>query len=260
MSTTDQILYTLQAYREIQANHRRDACPAPVFTKIFSPEASTATLIPDGSILLGLAEDGSPVQLDLYDPAAGPLLVAGDRGSGKTSFLQSLARASNLVDPGDIQFGVLTPFPEEWAALESLPNCLGIWPALHSSAQVFLSQLINWAEALPKTRQAVLLLCDGLDLMAGGNFQYQPDLRWLLRHGPERQVWPVVTVNPGRLTYSQTWLDYFHTRVIGQTKRESNELLRVEAPEISLADLIPGKQFGLSRSDGWLKFWLPPLA
>ncbi len=69
-----------------------------------------------GSLLLGLAEDGLPVLLDLYDPAPGPLLVAGDGGSGKTAFLQSLARATGLQDPGDIQFGVVTPFPEEWTA------------------------------------------------------------------------------------------------------------------------------------------------
>jgi hypothetical protein len=261
MSTTDQFLLALQSYPEIQAELHQEERLMPVARETTSPEASAAqaAALPNGSLLLGMSEDGLPVLLDLYDPAAGPLLVAGDGGSGKTAFLQSLARASNLQDPGDIQFGVLTPFSEEWTTLEALPNCLGIWPAYHPSAQGFLSQLVSWAEALPETRQAVLLLCDGLDLMTGSNFQYQPDLRWLLRYGPERQVWPVVTVNPGRLTYSQTWLDYFHTRVIGQTKRERNELLRVKDPEISLADFIPGKQFGLSRSDGWLKFWLPPL-
>jgi len=35
--------------------------------------------------------------------------------------------------------------------------------------------------------------------------------------------------------------------------------LLADDPEISLADLLPGRQFGLSRPDGWLKFWLPPL-
>jgi hypothetical protein len=261
MSTTDQFHLALQAYQEIQAELRQEERLIPVAQETASQEASAAqvTSLPDGSLLLGMAEDGLPVLLDLYDPAAGPLLVAGDGGSGKTAFLQSLARASNLRDPGDIQFGVLTPFPEEWTTLEGQPNCLGIWPAYHPSAQGFLSQLVSRAEALPETRQAVLLLCDGLDLVTGGNFQYQPDLRWLLRYGPERQVWPVVTVNPGRLTYSQTWLDYFHTRVIGQMKHVHNDRLSVDDPEISLADLLPGRQFGLFRPDSWLKFWLPPL-
>jgi hypothetical protein len=29
--------------------------------------------------------------------------------------------------------------------------------------------------------------------------------------------------------------------------------------ELNLGDLLPGKQFGLLRSDGWLRFWLPSL-
>ena len=87
--------------------------------------AVQAAGLPGGSLLLGLAEDGLPVLLDLYDPAPGPLLVAGDGGSGKTAFLQSLARAAGLQDSSDIQFGVITPFPEEWISLEF--RGLNVW-------------------------------------------------------------------------------------------------------------------------------------
>jgi hypothetical protein len=206
-----------------------------------------------------MAEDGLPLLFDLYDPAPGPLLVAGDGGSGKTAFLQSLARAAGLQDPGDIQFGVVTPFPEEWTALESLPQCLGIWPAYHPSAQLFLGQLVNWAEALSETRQAILLLFDGFDLLSGGEFQSQHDLRWLLLYGPEHHIWPVVTVNPARLARLQAWLDYFHTRVLGQVKHTHNARLLSDDPQAVLSDLLPGAQFGLSQPGSWLKFWLPPL-
>jgi hypothetical protein len=261
MSTTDQFLLALEAYQEIQAELHQDGRPRPV-----SPETSpTGNPIaqpagfPGGSLLLGLAEDGLPVLLDLYDPAPGPLLVAGDGGSGKTALLQSLARAAGLQDPGDIQFGVVTPFPEEWTALESLPHCLGVWPAYHPSAQLFLSRLVNWAEALPGSRQAILLLFDGFDLLSSGDFQALHDLRWLLMYGPEHQVWPVVTVNPARLARLQSWLEYFHTRLLGQVKHSHDARLLTEDPQAALADLLPGKQFGLSQAGSWLKFWLPPL-
>jgi hypothetical protein len=261
MSTTDQFLLALNAYQEIQAELRHDKPPLPVLPETSSTEASAAQTanLPGGSLLLGMAEDGLPVLLDLYDPAPGPLLVAGDGGSGKTAFLQSLARAAHLQNPGDIQFGVLTPFPEEWTALEALPHCLGVWPAYHPSAQVFLSQLVSWAEGLPGTRQVILLFFDGLDLMTGSNFQSQHDLRWLLMYGPERHIWPVISVNPARLTRLQTWLEYFHTRVIGRVKNIHNARLLVDDPHAGLAELFPGKQFGLSQSGGWMKFWLPPL-
>ena len=261
MSTTDQFLLALNAYQEIQAELHHAQPPQPD-----SPEKPTAAVpaappasLPAGSLLLGMAEDGLPVMLDLYDPAPGPLLVAGDGGSGKTAFLQSLARASNLQDPGDIAFGVLTPFPEEWTALETLPLCLGVWPAFHPSASDFLAQLVNWAKILPETRQVVLLLFDGLDLMNAGDYQSQHDLRWLLMYGPERHIWPVISVNPARLTRLKAWLEYFHTRVIGQVKHAQSARSLVKDPQISLDDLLPGKQFGLIQSAGWLKFWLPPL-
>jgi hypothetical protein len=261
MSTTDQFLIGLKAYQEIQAELRQEEKNQPASLGTRDPELPVEEVpdLPGGSLLLGMAEDGLPVLLDLYNPSAGPLLVAGDGGTGKTAVLQSLARTSSLQDPGDIQFGVLTPFPEEWTTLESLPNGLGIWPAYHPSAHNFLSQLVGWAETLPETRQAVLLLVDGLDLLAGSGFQSQQDLRWLLMYGPERQVWPVVTINPGRLSHLQTWLDYFHTRILGQIKHAHNARLLLDNPEVDLANLLPGTQFGLSQPDGWLKFLLPPL-
>ncbi|HEY5271525.1 MAG TPA: hypothetical protein VII97_14395 [Anaerolineales bacterium] len=261
MSTTDQFLLALQAYQEIQAELRQSKVPPPVDAKISisGTPADQVAKLPGGSLLLGLAEDGLTLLLDLYEPVPGPLLVAGDGGSGKTTFLQSLAQSSDLQNPGEIQFGVLTPFPEEWTALETLPNCLGIWPAYHSAARDFLSQLVSWADILSGSHQAVLVLFDGLDLLTASGFQVQHDLRWLLMYGPERQVWPVVTVNPGRLARLETWLAYFQTRILGQVKRPQTARLLVGDPKINLAALLPGKQFGLSRPEGWLKFWLPPV-
>jgi hypothetical protein len=258
MSTTDQFLLALQAYQDVRTELQQEARPLDAVEK--TPDLETPpVVIPAGSILLGLADDGLPVMLDLYDPTPGPILVAGDGGSGKTAFLKSLACASDNADPGEIQFGVLTPFPEEWKSIEALPNCLGIWPAYHPSAGDFLSRLVNWSETLPETRQVIVLLIDGLDLMAGNGFQYQHDLRWLLMYGPERQVWPVVSVNPGRLPRLQTWLDYFRTRVIGHVKHAHNVRLLLDNAAIDLDDLLPGVQFGLAQPDSWLKFILPPL-
>jgi hypothetical protein len=261
MSTTDQFLLALNAYQEIQAELTHDQPPLPVSPETPNPETATKPTsgLPGGSLLLGMAENSLPVLLDLYDPAPGPLLVAGDGGSGKTAFLQSLARTSGLQDPGEIQFGVVTPFPEEWTALESLPHCLGVWPAYHPSAQLFLSRLVNWAEALPGTRQAILLLFDGLDLLSGSDIQSLHDLRRLLLYGPEHQVWPVVSVNPARLARLQSCLDYFHTRVLGQVKHSHTARLLSDDPQAALADLLPGKQFGLSQPGSWRKFWLPHL-
>jgi hypothetical protein len=204
-----------------------------------------------------MAEDGKPVLLDLFDPAQGPVLVAGDGSGGKTTFLQSLTLGSDFWDPGDILFGVLTPFPEEWSGLEVLSNCLGIWPAYHLSARHFLSQLVSWAAVLPGTRQVVILIVDGLDLLLANGFHNQNDLRWLLTYGPRRQVWPVISVNPGRLLHPLSWLDYFQTRIIGRVKCPQTAQLLVAPAEIDLGEISQKGQYGLWRPDCWQKFKLP---
>jgi hypothetical protein len=257
MSTTYQLLPAIDACQEIQS----DLCHAPVSPEkpCIEPSLAQPAGQTGGCLLLGMADDGLPVLLDLYDPAPGPLLVAGDSGCGKTAMLQSLARLAGLQDPGDIQFGVVTPFPEEWSALENLPDCLGIWPSFHPSARAFLGRLADWAEGLPGTRQAILLLFDGFDLLSGRDLEALHDLRRLLLYGPEHQVWPVVTVNPARLTRLDSWLDYFHTRLLGHVKNNHHARILTDEPQAALADLLPGAQFGLSHSGSWLKFWLPPV-
>jgi hypothetical protein len=261
MSTTDQFLLALKAYQEIQAELRQEEGHGQVsIEKAIQdvPQEASPTL-PPGSLLLGLADDGLPLIIDLYDPTPGPILVAGDGGSGKTAVLQSMARASNYQDPGEIQFSVITLFPEEWKALEDLPNSLGIWPAYHSAAQSFLSQMVYWAETLPETHQIVLLLIDGLDLLTYNDFHGQKELLWLLKYGPERHIWPVLSVNPGRMVHMLDWLDHFHTRILGHIKHAHNARLLLGNSNVNPAELIPGRQFGLCQFDSWFRFLLPPL-
>lgn len=253
MSTTDQFLLALRAYQEIREELRQQEAVEAVAKPL--PAQGEADL-PEGALLLGLGEDGLPLTLDLYNPAPGPLLVAGDGGSGKTALLQSLAGVSDYQP--DLQFGVLTPFPEEWRGHEAMPNSLGIWPAYHPAAGNFLAQLANWAEVLPGTRQAILLLVDGLELMRlDSASRYY--LRWLLAHGPECQVWPVVTVNPGRMAHLGSLLERFETRLLGRIRRPATARLLISEPPADLPDLIPGVQFYLTWPQGCLRFWLPPI-
>ncbi len=260
MSTSEQFLIGMQAYQEIRAELQRSGKDHPGASATAVAGLANDARFPDGSLLLGFADDGLPVILDLYNPLPGPLLVAGEGGSGKTAVLQSIARVSNLPDPGDIQFAVITPFPEEWKDLETLPNSLGIWPSSHHSSTELIGQLVDWASTLSQTRQVVLLLIDGLDLFSGMEPAVRQDLAWLLANGPEGHVWPIVTANPSRFSRLDHWMDSFHTRIIGQVRNKRNAGMLVKESEINLADLQPGIQFGLSQPDGWMRFILPPLA
>lgn len=217
MSTTDQFLPSLCTYPEIQTELQQKEYTSSPIQQAFIDESAEARSIslPARSLVLGLGEDGLALMLDIFNPAIGPLLIAGDGGSGKTALLKSLAQASNKQDPGEIQFGVITPFPEEWTEPEILPNCLGIWPAFHPATKDFLSKIINWADALQGSHQFILLMVDGLDLLTSTGFNIQHELRCLLMIGSDRHVLPIVTMNPGRLAHPETWLDYFKTRLLG---------------------------------------------
>ena len=60
------------------------------------PLAAWNTL-PESTLLLGFGEENVTLMLDLHSPAAGSLLVAGDRGCGKTSLLRMLALQTETI-------------------------------------------------------------------------------------------------------------------------------------------------------------------
>ncbi len=263
MNQIDQISISHQFRREIPLGLRYDDAfmsLASAVSIMKTPAGQTAALFLQGSLRLGVAENGLPIMLDLYDPVPGPLLVAGDEGGGKTTFLQSLTLGSDLQDPGEILFGVLTPFPKEWVGLEALSNCLGIWPAYHSSARHFLAQLVSWGNVLQGSRELVILMVDGLDLLIANGFHDLNDMRWLLTYGPRRHVWPIVSINPGRLPRPETWLGYFQTRIFGRVKHPQTANILGASSEIDLSQLSHKGVYGLWRQGSWIKFQLPSIS
>jgi hypothetical protein len=254
MTTTDQILFKVDSGCVLQPKIENK--PLPVVAPRLRLPASFE--IPDGSLLIGQSDDRLPILLNLYHPQPGAFLVTGDAGSGKTRFLQSLARTSDLQEPGDITFGVVTPYPEEWEMLETQPNCLGIWPAYHPSASRFLSLLAGWSEWLPKTRQAVLLLYDGLDLVVGGGYRNLQDLRKIIKKGAQRQVWTFVSANAGRLDHMNPWLKYFPTRVLGQVKNTRSTPLLEGWMGVEHACRLETGQYLMTGDGNCVKFHIPP--
>jgi hypothetical protein len=260
MSITDQFSLALKVFREIESElgqGTREAPPPP------SPSLDQLTHdlgpLPEGSLLLGVAADGLPLLLGLYDPAPGPVLVTGDKRSGKTAFLQTLARATDLTpEPGEIQFGVLTNYPGEWTAIETLPGSMGIWPAAHGSAGRYLNRLVAWGGHPGNDgRTAVLLLIDGLDTLILSESVTRQDLMWLLSYGPEHRIWPVATINAARLPRFASWLQFFGLSIFGYVSQPDLAEGLTGDSAADLHGLIPGVQFSLRNPDGWLKFWIP---
>jgi len=217
--------------------------------------------LPREALLLGLASDGLPVLLNLHDPHPGPLLVVADPGTGKTALLQMIAQAATeLHTPGNVQFGVVTNYPDEWARLSDEKHCVGIFPTYHDSAVDFLSSLSGWAHANKGNQQSILLLIDDLESMNDLDFDARQSLRWLLLRGPSRRVWPIITLNAERASQVEDWLEAFRTRIFGNIQDDRTADSLTDIPGTSLRHLQAGLQFALREGDGWLKFWIPEVS
>lgn len=214
--------------------------------------------LPRESLLLGLASDGLPVLLNLHDPSPGPLLVTADAGAGKTALLQLIASAAaEMHSPGEVQFGIITNYPDEWEMFASLEHCVGVFPAYHNAAIDFLHSLSGWAHANKGGKQSVLLLLDDLESVERMDFEARQTLRWLLLRGTARKAWPIVTVNADGAAQVEVWLEAFRTRIFGQVKDSHLGERLAGVPAFTLSTLQGGLQFALREGEDWLKFWIP---
>lgn len=266
MTTNRQFSSALQALTELKPDtstppSQPTAGTAPALSDVLAEIGS----IPSEAVLLGVASDGLPVLLNLYDPHPGPMLVAGEAGSGKTIFLQTLAHSvAQTHSPEEVRFGIVTNYPDEWESVKAFPHHAGTFAVGQASAQEFLHSLASWAHANKNTQQCVLLLVDDLESVASLDLQALKDFRWLLLRGPARRVWPIVTLNAPRYGQVLAWLSMFRARIFGQIANErvaaalgGDQRSSPVDKASRLSQLEPRVQFALRERENWLRFWLP---
>lgn len=213
--------------------------------------------LPEEALFLGLAEDGLPVLLNIWDPEPGPILVAGDSKAGKTDFLKTIARYIITTRQScDIQYGVLTDFPDEWNGYVEYPHCIGVFSTAQKSTNDYIQALTIWIEKNKISQQSVLLLIDGLEDFVNLNDKLSQGLKKILLYGSGAKVWPVATVNLENFQRAKTWLNYFRTRIFGYTKHtciiNDNGCYNT-----GFEDLSKGVEFSLKEGSEWLKFQIP---
>jgi hypothetical protein len=231
--------------------------PAPALPALSGLLAKLGPLPPQ-ALFLGIASDGLPVLLNLHDPVPGPMLVVGDAGSGKTAFLQSVARSVvQTHGQEDVQFGVITNRPGEWESVENSPHRVGIFDVAHDSAYDLINSLASWAHSNKNARQSVLLLIDDLESIARLDFDALQSFRWLLLRGPARRVWPIITLNAERYGQVMSWIEIFRTRVFGRVANVRVAEALGGDRSSALGELEAGMQFSLRENAAWLRFKLP---
>lgn len=215
-------------------------------------------VLPAGVLFLGMADDGLPVLLNLYDPLPGPLLLISDQKAGKTELLKSLALScAKMYDAEEVQFSVATHTIEDWEELESLPHCAGVLPIQGTDTQELVSSLYDWGHQNSNSQQVVLFLLDGLDKTSEWDETTKSQLRWLLLRGPSRRVWPILTLNSTMIGDAKEWFSLFKTFIYGRVSNSSLADVLTGASRANLGTLREGVQFSMKEGDHWLRFWIP---
>lgn len=260
MTNTDRFTLMIEALTELAVeaqSHQTE--PAPHLPDLRSVLADL-TPLPEEALFLGLADDGLPVLLNLYDPIPGPILIVGDQASGKTSLLRMIARGAEYLHlPENVQSGIITQYPDEWKRFEENQNTVGIYRTQDSSTIELLQSLVTWAHNNKGDGQAILLLMDDLEAITKLGQQAEQNLRWLLLRGPSRRVWPIVTLNSSRAKEMEPWLDFFRTRLFGYIENADEAQQVTRRSQFLTADLFKGSQFAMLEGNNWLKFWSPPI-
>lgn len=266
MVTNRRFSAALQALTELKTDESespasRDLVPAvPTLSDVLAKIGS----IPAEALFLGIASDGLPVLLNLHDANPGPMLISGDPGAGKTTFLQTIAQALTQTHrAADVRFGVITNYPDEWQGFQATPHRIGVFPVGHSSAGEFIESLAAWAHSKKPAEQCNILLVDDLESVATLDPSSLQNFRWLLLRGPARRVWPIVTLSAPRYGQVISWLSNFRARIFGRVANpQVAEALG--AVHASLDQLEPGVFFSMREKDprsrlaeNWLRFWLP---
>jgi hypothetical protein len=249
---------------EIEAAHSTPQDIFPAKTGPMRPSLSQVLAdyipLPREALFLGVAADQLPVLLNLLDPVPGPILIAGDQASGKTAFLQMIARSVDQIHLAQsVQYGVITEYPQEWSGLGGTPNCVDIFPAFKNGAQDFLNSLANWTHSNRGDKQSVLLLIDDLASISRMDFDARQNLRWLLLRGPARRVWPIATLNPNKAAEVFPWTDFFHTRLFGRMENSAGIENLTGTTNPIFKSLNAGSDFLMREGEDWLKFWTPAL-
>ncbi len=260
MPIYEQFLTAVKALREVQAELGQDPIPGQTAFPAYDEVLNDLGGLPKQALLLGIASDGLPVFLNLGDSTPGPLLLVGDRGSGKTAFLRMLVESSGrLFAGGEIHCAIFTNQPDEWREVEGQPHVMGIWAAYDEQAWESLGEIASVVQSGVAENTFVLLIVDGLDAMMSLPSESLNALAFLFDHGVQAGCWPLVTINAALAARHPDWLVYFRTRLYGKVAHPELAEELTHAPGAGLNTLFPGAQFCIRQRSRWMRFWLPSM-
>jgi hypothetical protein len=193
----------------------------------FSPHSIKAKLaqmgaIPPFSVLLGKCVDDLPFLMVLTDPKPGSILITGINQSGKTSLLRlMLISASVLNSPTQVTTHLIVSRPAEYERVIHYPHCQTcVTPYGREASEIIinLSTIVNGRRSGRFLGSVIILVIDDLNALVRGGVdsEIMSHLSWLIKHGPQNQVWTFAALNTSQVdTMNPKILDIFGTRLLG---------------------------------------------
>jgi hypothetical protein len=257
--------------RQAVASPSANKPPGPDETQPTAPVEATempslqafleANPLGQGSVAMGVCQDGVLLSLELDNPAPGSILISGDQGSGKTRFLRSLLASAVLInEPDQVAFHIVARRSEEYADLD-VDHCQGLFSYDDPGVADLLQDLIHEGEArrLSRTQgNALLLIIDDLGaLLPQLNKEAFTHLYWLAHHGPRSRIWVLASLATRDISrVDPRLLSVFRSRLIGHMTDLSASISFSARPDPPASELVPGLQFCTWLGGEWLQLWI----
>jgi hypothetical protein len=219
--------------------------------------------LPPYSIVIGGCDDRSHLFMDLTDPAPGSILIAGDDRSGRSRLLNSILYSSAMLNsPRRVRYAIITPDLSRLEYLTQRPQCYKAHATETGEAIDLVYEMAEIADYRRNNQQmgsAIILAVDDLAcLLSSLEDEMVEQLRWLIKVGPEVQIWTIATLNAEDVpAIEPDFLNQFGTRFIGSvaTPEVVNTLCGSEEPRP--VNVIAGAQFNVLFNQDWVRFWIP---
>jgi len=192
---------------------------------------------PEEALFFGADGEFFPVFLNLDDPSPGPIVVVGERLTGKRSFLMNIAVSCEVYTKRKpIQYAVISDNPGRWDyfGVNDAKNCVGIYGFYDNTAQDLVYGLCEYGKN--NKNHKVILLLDTLKGVLQFDFDFQVAIKWLLKNGPNMGIWPVVSVHNDDVNMLSNYMEFFRTQIFAYIDRyeleEDEEMLSFWIPRL----------------------------
>ena len=209
---------------------RRDPQPVKLLELM---DRLTASRLPFGTAVLGVADDGAPLLVRLPSPDVGHILIAGTTGSGKTALLQAIIASLAVAHRrSQLQLILIDPKGYSFAALRDLPQLLHPIVSQPDRAIDLLGEmtaLLDRRAATARPEPCVVIAIDELaDLTQTSGAQVIDRVGRLVQRGREANIHVIAaTQKPSSAVIGPLVKANFPVRLVGRVV--SSEDARVAA-------------------------------